>query len=225
MCYTLCFVQSNLPGEKTIVLDRIKWQGGGSFRIDGEPTIQIAPWRVVRQASPPDIILIGHDRFDHCSPADVAKLRGAHTKVVGSRRVAEIIEGTIVLREWQSIRLSNATIRAVPAISRRAEQNARAIDGLGFVVSIGYFDIYYVGDAKLTPGMGMLQPDIALLPIDGSGQHSLEEALKLVALLQPRWAIPYNWGGAGSQATEMDARSFQSRVGEGTEVRLLQPTS
>ena len=207
------------------MLDRIKWQGGGSFRIDSEPTIQIAPWRVVRQASSPDIILIGHDRFDHCSPADVAKLRGAHTKVVGSRRVADIIEDTIVLREWQSIRLSNATIRAVPAISRHAEQNARAIDGLGFVVSIGFYDIYYVGDAQLVPGMELLKPDIMLLPIDGNGQTSLEEALKLVAMLRPRWAIPYNWGGTASQATELDARSFQNRVGEDTEVRLLQPTS
>ncbi|MCY4466520.1 MAG: MBL fold metallo-hydrolase [Chloroflexi bacterium] len=207
------------------MLDRIKWQGGGSFRIDGEPTIQIAPWRVVRQASPPDIILIGHDRFDHCSPADVAKLRGIQTKVIGSRRVAEIIEDTIVLRAWQSIRLSNATIRAVPAISRRADQSASSIGSLGFVVSIDYYDIYYVGDSKLAPGMEVLQPDIALLPIDVNGRLSLDEALELVALLQPRWAIPYNWGGTGSQATEMDARSFQSRVGEGTEVRLLQPTS
>lgn len=207
------------------MLDRIKWQGGGSFRIDGEPTIQIAPWRVVRQASPPDIILIGHDRFDHCSPADVAKLRGAHTKVVGSRRVADIIEDTIVLREWQSIRLSNATIRAVPAISRRADQTAGSIRGMGFVISIGFYDIYYVGDAKLAPGMEVLKPDIMLLPIDGDGQAALEDALKLVALLQPRWAVPYNWGGAGSQATEMDARSFQSRVGESTEVRLLKPTN
>ena len=91
------------------MLDKIKWQGGGSFRIDGEPTIQIAPWRVVRQASPPDIILIGHDHFDHCSPADVAKLRGAQTTIIGSQRVAEIIEGTIMLREWQSIRLHART--------------------------------------------------------------------------------------------------------------------
>lgn len=207
------------------MLDRIKWQGGGSFRIDGEPTIQIAPWRVVKQATPPDIILIGHDHFDHCSPADVAKLRGVQTKVIGSRRVAEIIEGTIVLREWQSIRLSNATIRAVPAISRRADQTTGSISGLGFVVSIGFFDIYYVGDAKLAPGMEVLQPDIMLLPIDGNGQTSLEDALGLVAVLRPRWAIPYNWGGTASRATELDARSFQSRVGEDTEVRLLQPTS
>ncbi len=211
--------------QKTIVLDRIKWQGGGSFRIDGEPTIQIAPWRVVRQAAPPDIILIGHDRFNHCSPADVAKLRGNQTKVIGSQRVAEIIEDTIVLREWQSIRLNNVTIRAVPAISRRGDKRFSAIGGLGFVVSIGYYDIYYTGDAKLVPGMDVLQPDIVLLPIAGNGQRSLEEALTLVSLLRPRWAIPYNWGGAGLQATEIDARSFQSRVGEGTEVRLLQPTS
>ncbi|MYI41589.1 MAG: hypothetical protein F4063_06615, partial [Chloroflexi bacterium] len=197
------------------MLDKIKWQGSGSFRIDGEPTIQVAPWRVVKPATPPDIILIGQDDFDHCSPADVEKISGAQTKFIGSRRVAARIEGTVVLREWQSIRLNNATIRAVPALSRRADPTPGASGGLGFVISLGFYDIYYVGDAKLVPGMQVLKPDILLLPIDGLGQQPLEEALKLVALLQPRWAIPYNWGGGGRQATELAARSFQSRVGAG----------
>ena len=204
------------------MLDRIVWQGGGSFRIEGAPSIQIAPWRVVKRQSPTDIILIGHERYDHCSPADVAKLRGDDTIVIGSQRVAELIPGTTALRDWQSITLGKATIRAMPAAAPGKggrEQGA----GLGFVISLDYYDIYYAGESQLAAGASALQPDILLLPIDGYGRNSLEEALRLVAALKPRWAIPYNWG-AGAAATRLDARSFQSRAAENTTVRLLQAT-
>ena len=76
------------------MIDRIRWQGHASFTIEGAPFIQIAPWRVVKRESPPDAILIGHDHYDHCSPADVEKIRGEHTVIIGNENVARAIEGT-----------------------------------------------------------------------------------------------------------------------------------
>ena len=204
------------------MLDRIKWQGGGSFRIDGEPSIQIAPWRVARQAKLPDVILIGSDRYDHCSPADVAKLRGVDTQIVGGQRVAEVLDGVTVIRAWQSIRVGKATITAVPAMPANS---GAANATLGFRISLDMHDIYYVGDSAQTASSQIIRPDILLLPIDGvEAGATLEESLRLVELLKPRWAIPYNWGG-NNGATELDARSFHSRVGDGTEAILLRPGS
>ena len=204
------------------MLDRIKWQGGGSFRIDGEPSIQIAPWRVARQAKLPDVILIGSDRYDHCSPADVAKLRGAETQIIGSLRIAQIIDDVTALRAWQSIRVGKATITAVPAM---AANSGDANATLGFRISLDMHDIYYVGNSTGAADAHVIRPDILLLPIGGDrGRMTLDEALRLVESLKPRWAIPYNWGG-GSGATELDARSFQSRVGDGTEAILLRPSN
>ena len=202
------------------MLDRIKWQGGGSFRIDGEPTIQIAPWRVVRQASPPDAILVGSDRYDQCSPADVAKLRGADTQIIGSQRVADVLDGVTVLRAWQSIRVGRATVTAVPATP-----SPDANEGLGFLISLDMHDVYYVGDSAQVAGTQVIRPDILLLPIGGGkAGATLEESLRLVKLLKPRWAIPYDWGG-NNGGTELDARSFISRAGDETEAILLQPSS
>ena len=204
------------------MLDRIKWQGGGSFRIEGEPSIQIAPWRVARQAKLPDVILIGSDRYDHCSPADVAKLRGADTQIIGSQRVADVLDGATVLRAWQSIRVGKATITAVPAIAANSGDHSAT---LGFRISLDMHDIYYVGDSAQTASSQVIRPDILMLPIGGGrGRMTLDEALRLVEMLKPRWAIPYNWGG-GSGATELDARSFQSRVGDGAEAILLRPSN
>lgn len=203
------------------MIDRIRWQGHGSFAIDGSPFIQIAPWRVLKHESPPDAVLIGHDHYDHCSPADVEKIRGEQTLIIGNESVARVIQGTVVLREWQSISLERASITAVPAFSPSDPRHPPEAGGLGFVISLDYYDIYYVGDSEIVPEMAHLRPDIVLAPIDGYGRLSVEGALRLVDMLQPRWAIPYNWGGVGEEATQLDAQSFKSRARGATEVVLL----
>ena len=195
--------------------------GHGSFTIVGSPFIQIAPWRVVKRESPPDVILIGHDHYDHCSPADVEKIRGDHTVVIGNESVAQVIEDTTVLRAWHSISVGRASFKAVPAFSPSDLRHPPEAGGLGFVISLDYFDIYYVGDSQIVRGMEQLRPDIVLLPIDGYGRLTANDALRLIDILQPRWAIPYNWGGAGEEATQLDAQSFKSRVRGSTEVLLL----
>lgn len=206
------------------MIDRIRWQGHGSFAIEGAPFIQIAPWRVVKTDVPPDLILLGHDHYDHCSPADVEKIRGENTVIVGSESAGRIIPGTQVLREWQSINVGKANIKAIPAISSRDPRDQKVDGRLGFLISLDLYDIYYVGEADTVGETSYLRPDIILLPIDGYGRLSVADAARLVALMQPKWAIPYNWGGAGEEATQLDAQSFQSQVSGATEVLLLPVT-
>ncbi len=203
------------------MIEKIKWQGHSSFLIDGHPRIQIAPWRVVQADSPPDIILVGHDHYDHCSPADIEKIRGASTAVIGNAAVARAVAGTQVIRDWQSISLGKASIKAVPAYSLNDPRHPKVDKGLGFVISIDFYDIYYVGDSNIVPEMSLLRPDILLVPIDGYGRMSVDEALRLVTMLEPRWTIPYNWGRAGEEATSLDAQSFKVRAASHSEVLLL----
>lgn len=167
----------------------------------------------------PDVVLIGHDLFAHCSPADVEKIRGENTVVIGNESVARVIPNTTVLREWQSIGVERASITAIPAATRRSASGG---DGrLGFLISLDLHDLYYVGESDVVPDAKHFQPDIILLPIDGYGRLSVEEARAFVAMMQPAWAIPYNWGGTGEEATQLDAQSFKSRVSGTTEVLLL----
>ena len=203
------------------MIDRIRWQGHGSFVIEGKPLIQIAPWRVVKSDKPPDVILIGHDHFDHCSPADIEKIRGENTIVIGSESAARVIPEVKVLREWQSISVERASITAIPAATRRSARASTTDGRLGFLISLDLYDIYYVGESEVIPDVRHFMPDIILLPIDGYGRLSVEAGLELVDMMKPAWAIPYNWGSAGAEATELDAQSFRSRVTGATEVLLL----
>ncbi len=207
------------------MIERIQWLGHSSFIIQGTPLIHIAPWRVTTSTFHPDVILIGHDHYDHCSQADVDKIRGENTQIIGNESVATIIPDTKIIRPWQSISLDKANFKAIPAYSPNDSRHPKADNGLGFVISIDYYDIYYVGDSQIIPEMNMLHPDVILCPIDGYGRLSAEEAIEVVNMLKPRWVIPYNWGQSGEEATPRDAQDFKDAIGGRAEVLLLPLTT
>ncbi len=205
------------------MIDQIQWLGHGSFVIHGPPLIYVNPWRITHSDRPADIILVGHDHYDHCSLADIDKLRGDNTQIIGNQRVASQIPGCTVLLPWQSIAVDRACIKAVPAYSPGDRRHSIEDGGLGFIISVNFYDIYYAGDTQLIPEMATIHPDIAILPIDGNGTLTPSEAAQSVALLRPRWVIPCNWGMSSGGANRVDALIFQREVGDAAEVLLLQP--
>jgi L-ascorbate metabolism protein UlaG (beta-lactamase superfamily) len=203
------------------MIDRIRWLGHGSFVIDGPPLIYINPWRVTRGNRPADIILISHDHYDHFSIADVEKLRCPDTLIIGNEKIAQEVDGCRVLRPWQSLSIDRVCIKAVPAYSPNDFRHPLTDGGLGFVISLNFYDIYYAGDTQAIPEMACIHPDIAILPIDGNGTLSVTEAAQVARQMRPRWVIPCNWG-TSSAATRLEAQMFQGEVAADSEVLLMQ---
>jgi L-ascorbate metabolism protein UlaG (beta-lactamase superfamily) len=212
-----------LDSRGMTMIDQIQWLGHGSFIIQTSPLIYINPWRVARNAFHADVILISHDHYDHCSLADVDKLRGPHTLVIGNERVAAEIGDCMVIRPWQSLCIDRVGIKAVPAYSPDDWRHPLSDGGLGFIISVKLYDIYYAGDTEIIPEMADLHPDIAILPIDGRGTMNVDDAAHLVERMRPRWVIPSNWGtGTTSEgSSRLDALAFKQRAGKTAEVVLL----
>jgi L-ascorbate metabolism protein UlaG (beta-lactamase superfamily) len=204
-----------------MMIEHIEWLGHASFRIQGPPLIYIDPWRVTRSPLPADAILISHDHYDHCSPADVEKLRGPNTVIVASPMAARLISGATVLRPWQSLNVGRASIRTIPAYN---SHHPHEFEGVGFVISLGMYDVYYAGDTGLIPEMDNLRPDIAILPIGGQQTMNADEAAKAVQQMRPRWVIPSHWGNAvaAEGGTLIDLRAFQRSVQGLTELIVPQ---
>lgn len=202
------------------MIEHIQWLGHGSFLIQSDPIIYINPWRVIRTAFLADVILITHDHYDHCSIGDIEKLRGPNTIIISNERVAEQIPDITLLRPWHSMSIGRASIKAVPAYSPNDVRHPKADGGLGFIISINYFDIYYAGDTKKISEMSMIHPDIAILPIDNDGTLSVDEAVDVVKLLRPRWVMPSNWGSRGEGVTYVEADEFRHKVGSNAGVIL-----
>jgi len=187
------------------MIDRIQWLGHASFRIQGPPLIYINPWRIARSAFHADIILLSNDTYDHCSPADIDKLRGPQTVVVGSAAVAAALSLPVtVLRPWQSINLGPARITAVPAYTFTPHHPATKGE-LGYIVSVDYYDIYYAGTSDIIPELKHVQADIAIVPVAaGQGTMTPESAAQFLNTMRPRWVVPSHWGTLGG--TQLDVQ-------------------
>ncbi|MBZ0300062.1 MAG: MBL fold metallo-hydrolase [Anaerolineae bacterium] len=207
------------------MIDQIQWLGHGSFIIQGPPLIYINPWRITRSDLHADVILVSHDHYDHCSLADIGKLRAPRTLVIGNERAAREIEDCMVLRAWQSVSVGRACIKAIPAYSPDDWRHPASDGGLGFVISLNLYDIYYAGDTQVIPEMAALRPDVAILPIDGRGTMNVEEAAQVVRRMHPRWALPSNWGTTAEGASRIDALAFKRQVGSDSEVIIMQQTT
>ena len=207
------------------MIDRIQWMGHGSFVIQGPPLIYINPWRIARSVLQADIILISHNHYDHCSEADIAKLSGPHTQIIGNALVAQEIENCTLIRPWQSVTIDRACIKAVPAYSPDDWRHPMEDGGLGFIISLNLHDIYYAGDTQVIPEMRDLHPDIAILPIDGHGTMNVAEAAEVVRQMRPRWTIPSNWGPISEGATRLDALAFKQQTEGSTETLILTQTT
>jgi L-ascorbate metabolism protein UlaG (beta-lactamase superfamily) len=206
--------------RQAAVLDQIKWLGHGSFLIHGPPIIYINPWRIDSVTFHADVILIGHEHYDHFSVTDIEKLRGEGTITIGNEKVAAVLENTVVLRHWQTFALGHCGIMAIPAYHPSSVTHTREDGGLGFMISLNTYDIYYAGDTGLIAEMAHLRPDIAILPIDGNSTLTVDEAIEAVRILRPRWVLPANWGHDGQGATRTEASEFAHQAGSYARVIL-----
>ncbi|MEP7289556.1 MAG: MBL fold metallo-hydrolase [Chloroflexota bacterium] len=202
------------------MIERIEWLGHGSFRVEGFPLIYIDPWRVARPIFHADIILITHDHYDHCSPADVEKLRGPETVIIGNHMTSAVIGPLSELRPWQVMNIDKVSIKAVPAYNGH---HPKEFGGLGFVISMDHYDIYYAGDTDLFDEMASIHPDIAILPISGRQTMDVENAVEAVRRLRPRWVIPSHWGNASEGGTAIDARHFAECVERENLAQVIMP--
>jgi len=127
-----------------------------------------------------NLITSSHAHTDHLDAQTLAPLMRANPdahfatsranlRVAGQRLGRDV---DLPIEAGESIRVGGMTLHALPAAHETAEQDANgSCLYLGFVLSIGGFQIYHSGDTVLFDGMvDLLRPhavDLALLPING----------------------------------------------------------
>jgi L-ascorbate metabolism protein UlaG (beta-lactamase superfamily) len=198
------------------MIEGIHWLGHSSFRIDGEKTVYIDPFRV-SQGPPADIVLVSHSHYDHCSQISIERLSKPETVIVTNAECARKLRGDLrVISPGQSVSVEGVAIEGVAAYNIGKPFHPRTEGGLGFVVAMGGRRVYFAGDTDLIPEMAMVKADVALLPVSGTYVMTAEEAAEAARRIRPSMAVPMHYGSIiGSSA---DAARFRDLAGVAVEI-------
>jgi L-ascorbate metabolism protein UlaG (beta-lactamase superfamily) len=184
---------------------RLTWLGHDTFRIEDGPTIYTDPYQLPSGLKPADLVLITHDHFDHLSLDDLKPLVTADTTAVAANACVGALK-KLPFKEvhgiapGESIQVGEVSIKAVPAYNvnkfRAPGQpfHPKEANYVGFVVTVKGVSIYHAGDTDHIPEMRGLAPDIALIPVSGTYVMTAEEAVRAVADIAPKVAIPMHYG-------------------------------
>jgi L-ascorbate metabolism protein UlaG (beta-lactamase superfamily) len=218
---------SQSPGGEQVdvkgLVSNIHWLGHDSFRIEGDGVvIYTDPWQL--EGGPKaDVILITHDHGDHCSPADVDKLKKQDTIIITIADAAAKLSGSIrVVKPGEELTVKGIPIRTVPAYNLNKFRSPgvpfhpREAGHVGFVFVVEGRRIYHAGDTDNIPEMAGIDVDVAMLPVSGIYVMTADEAVGAAERIKPKVAIPMHVGrGIGSL---QDAESFKEKASVPVEI-------
>jgi len=201
------------------MLEGIHWLGHASFRIDGEATIYIDPWKI-SGGPPADLVLVTHAHHDHLSPSDIAMVSTPDTVVVCPSQCADRIEGNArIVAAGQTVLVGPVTIEVVPSYNTNKPNHPKAAGNVGYIVTVGGRRIYHAGDTDLIPEMADIQCDVALLPIGGTYTMDADEAARALERVKAQVAVPMHWGDIVGD--KEDAERFRRKAPKGVRVEVL----
>ena len=191
---------------------KIEWLGHDSFRLVGEKTVYIDPWKI-SSGDPADVILITHDHFDHFQQEDIDKVRQPSTVIVAPQAVASQLQGNVKVAErGAKLEANGVPVEVVAAYNVRPDRlkfHPKEYGGVGYIVTLGGKRIYHTGDTDKIPEMENIQCDILLVPVSGTYVMTAPEAAEVANLIKPELAIPMHWDDiVGSW---QDANEFKSK--------------
>ena len=197
---------------------RIAWLGHDGFRIDASKTIYIDPYEI-ESGDKADMILITHEHFDHCSPADAAKVQDEKTIIITEKDSAGKLSGDVrVMKPGDRLTIDTITVEATPAYNINKNFHPKENGWLGFIIDIDGVRIYHAGDTDFIPEMKRLNVDIALLPVSGTYVMTSDEAVEAALAINPALAIPMHYGAIVGDAT--DADNFKAKLQGKVEVLI-----
>jgi L-ascorbate metabolism protein UlaG (beta-lactamase superfamily) len=210
-------LQGSAQAEIQKITPNIHWLGHDSFRIDADAqVIYLDPFKITGGPKA-DLILISHDHFDHCSPADVAKIQKPETTIVTVPQAAAKLSGHIItVKPGEELTVKGFLIRTIPAYninkfrSPGVPFHPKESAYVGFLIRVKGLVIYHAGDTDFIPEMKGLRPDIALLPVSGTYVMTAEEAVEAAAAIKPGLAVPMHVGGPIGSLS--DAERFKEKA-------------
>lgn len=205
------------------MIDKIKWLGHASFRIDWKKIIYIDPWEI-KEPQKADIILITHSHYDHCSCEDIEKIADSNTLIIAPpdcKNSLSTLRNIKTIAPGEKIEIEDLTVEAIAAYNINKQFHPKNNNWVGYILTLEGVRIYHAGDSDFIPEMKGLNIDIALLPIGGTYTMNAEEAARAVKEMQVKQVIPMHFGKI--VGTERDLAIFKSNLPAHITTHILKP--
>lgn len=216
---------------------KITWFGHAAFLLEGSKRVLIDPFLVGNPMAPvkpsdvkTDLILVTHGHGDHLGDTvEIAKNNDC--PVVAIHELSRILAAKGVEAVGMNIggtaKVSDVKVTMVKAFhSADVEENGEIIsagDPAGFVVEIDGIRVYHCGDTDVFIDMQLIgelyKPDVMLVPIGGWYTMGIEEAVKAVEFVKPKYAIPMHYNTF--PVIETNPEEFKKKVEERTETKVV----
>lgn len=182
-----------------------------SIRITGSRTVYFDPFRVEGQPEDADLILITHDHFDHFSPDDIQKVRGAQTVLVTPASTAKEAAGLgfpehHTMAPGDRLEIAGVTIETVASYNTNKPNHPKENGWLGYILTMDGVRYYVAGDTDDIPEARAVDCDLALVPVGGTYTMTAAEAARMVNAMAPKAAVPTHY--AAIVGTKKDAGIF-----------------
>jgi len=200
--------------------NKIHWLGHDAMRIDSERTIYFDPFQI-GPGPIADIVFISHDHYDHCSPEDLAKIRGPETVIVTAESCRQKVGGKPeIVAPGDTLTVKDIPVQVVASYNTNKKFHPKNNHWLGFVIEIDGVQVYHAGDTDIIDEMRQIKTDIALLPVSGTYVMTAEEAAEAAMIINPALAIPMHYGSIVGDLS--DAERFKKLLEGKIPVKILE---
>lgn len=209
----------------TNIINKIKWLGQASVRIEDEKVIYIDPYNLSENPVKADIILITHDHMDHLDRKSIEKIIKPETIILIPSAINIGIKDAKIasVKPFSTNKIYNYNIMTVPAYNIKKSFHPKSKGYVGYIIEISGTKIYHTGDTERIPEMKNISADIIMLPLGQTyTMNSVEEASEAVIDVKAKIAIPIHFGMY--EGNEKDALKFKELLKDKVEVIILNKT-
>lgn len=207
----------------------IIYHGHSAFALKGSKTVYIDPFLSgnpaaalsVKDIDRADMVIVTHDHDDHMGDAfEICEKTGA--VFVSQHELAVMAQEKGLEAEGMNIG-GTIEVRGVSIHMTHALHSTGTGHPTGVVVWLDGHAVYHAGDTGLFSDMKLIgemySPEVALLPIGDRYTMGIEQAVKAVEFIKPKYVVPMHYGTFPIIVT--DPEEFASRVGDRAQVKVL----